>query len=439
MDGPDPSRCSSPNEDGRGVTRRSVLAAGSLAVAAITPTFGGSTGTIEPARNDRSFEPTRHGFGFYNWHVREGPYPGTRERALEDDWREPFERIFDRPLTELPAGLRERLAHHAHEALLEAVRTNGYCYGMVFAAQRYFERPETIPAGFDAASEITHPNAPRSSRGTPVLDEIIEYQTAQYVDLHAWLGRYGLFDASLIDYESQMADLLATIDGFGTAAITLFSEESTRSHQVLVYDYERHPDRTVLFAYNPNYVAEVYERFTYVIEVDTSGERPVPRPIDYGPKYDQFVHNEYDRAIRTRRDPSGPLTADAGSLYDRLFGATLFVGTDPVVETSVVDPAGRRLACTSGTDPLHYRYGASEGTYRITLTGRTSGEYALDVYAGGRYRDPLDGTIEGSITAGETRRYEVTIADGRATLGEGLLGTALLGTAGTGYAYRRRR
>lgn len=419
------------------MTRRSVLAAASVAATAITPVLGGSTtGSVE-STTSQGCDPTRHGFGFHNWPVEEGPYPGTPE-GIEEGWREPFGRAFDRPLSELPAGLLERFAQHAREGLLEAVGTSGYCYGMIFAAQRYFERPGTIPAGFETASEIVHPNAPRAIEGTPVLDDIIEYHAAQYVDFYAWLGRYALFDASLIDYESQMTELLATLDTFGTAGITLFSATAARSHQVLVYDYERRPGLTTLFAYNPNYPAGIYEDFTATIEIDTSGEKPVPRPIEYGTTYDQFIHNEYSRAIRTRRDSSGPFVTGGDSLFERLFGTTLFVRTTPSIETTVVDPIGRRLASTGGTEPLHYRYGATEGTYRIALTGRETDEYALDVYAGSQHRTFLDETIEGSIAPNETERYAVTIESEGASLETDLGGAALLGAIGTGYAYHVR-
>ncbi|MCL7417635.1 MAG: hypothetical protein M8354_07330 [Halalkalicoccus sp.] len=419
------------------MTRRSVLAAVSVAATAITPGLGGSKTGRVGSTADRTFDPTRHGFGFYNWRVREGPYPGTLPDSVDDGWRESFENAFDRPISEFPDGFVEGLSRHAREGLLEAARTNGYCYGMVFAAQRYFERPETIPGGFEVASEIAHPNAPQSIEETPILDDLVEYQTAQYVDFHAWLGRYALLDASLIDYDAELADLLATVDAFGTAAITLFSEESVRSHQVLVYDYERHSDRIVLLAYNPNYTAETYAEFTYTVEIDTSGETPVPQPVEYGAGYDQFVHNEYDRSIRARRDPSGPLR-DGKSLSEHVFGTTLFVAADPAVETVVVGPTGRRLERTTGPEPLHYRYGVSDGTYRIALTGRDASEYALDVYAGTQYRSLLDERIEGTIAAGETERYAVTIEEGGATLEAGLGGAALLGAVGTGYAYRRR-
>lgn len=63
---------------------------------------------------------------------------------------------------------------------------------------------------------------------------------------------------------------------------------------MLVYDYDRRPGRVVLRAYNPNYTAESYEEFTYTIEIDTCGPSPVPQPVEYGPRYDQFIHNEYD-------------------------------------------------------------------------------------------------------------------------------------------------
>lgn len=421
------------------MTRRSVLAAVSVAATAITPALGGSkTGTVGSANADRPFDPTRHGFGFYNWRTQNGPYPGIdgNGESVADGWQGPFEQAFDRPLSDLPSGLLDALSQHAREGLLEATRTNGYCYGMVFAAQRYFERPETIPVGFEAASEITHPNAPRAVRGTPVLDEILEYHTAQYLDFHAWLGRYALLGSSLIDYEAQLAELCSTLDAFGTAGITLFTNDSVRSHQVLVYDYERSRDRTTLYAYDPNYYAKLYDRFTYTVEVDTSGETPKPEPTEYGPSYDQFVHNEYDRIIGDRKGSSNSFESDE-SLYDRLFGTTLFVSPGAGLDALVVDPEGRPLPNTDGHDPLHYRYGASEGTYTIALTGREEGDYAVDVYASSRGHEALDERIEGSIAAGETDRYEVALGSGEAVLESNAAGVAALGAVG-GYAYHQR-
>lgn len=414
-----------------------MLAAVSLAATAITPSLGGSKiGTLSSKETERVFDPTRHGFGFYNWRVYEGDYPETDER-MEDDWRASFERAFDRPVADLPEGLIEALSNHAREGLLEVVRTNGYCYGMVFAAQKYFEQPEKIPVEFETASEIAHPNAPRESGATPVLDEIREYHAAQYLDVHAWLGRYGLFDVSLIDYETQLADLRHAVDAFGTAGITVFTESEVRSHQVLVYDYEQHADETILLAYDPNYTAESYDRFTYTIEIDTSGETPRPKPIEYGVAYDQFVYNEYDREIRNKRESSGPL-ADDHSLFDELFETTVFVTTNSELETAVIDPSGRRLERTNGVDALHYRYGAANGTYTISLAGQRSEEYAIDVYASSRHRTVFDETIEGSIAAGETKQYTLTIGPDRATLETGLSSAAVLGAVGGGdYAYHR--
>jgi hypothetical protein len=414
-----------------------MLAAVSLTAATVTPMLGGAkTGALSPSKAERVFDPARHGFGFYNWRVYEGDYPET-DATMEDSWQASFERAFDRPIADLPDGLIEVLSRHVREGLLEAVRTNGYCYGMVFAAQKYFEHPEKIPAEFETASEITHPNAPRESGNTPILDEIREYHAAQYLDVYAWLGRYGLFNTALIDYEAQLADLCHAVDAFGTAGITVFTEDSVRSHQVLVYDYEQHADKTVLVVYDPNYTAEIYEQFTYTIEIDTSGETPRPKPIEYGVTYDQFIYNEYDREIRNKRESAGPFR-EGHSLFDRLFDTTVFVTTDSSLETAVIGPSGRRLERMTGDDAIHYRYGASNGTYTISLTGQRAEEYTVDLYASSRHRTVLDETIEGSITPGETKRYELTIGHGRATLETGLSSAAVLGAVGGGYAYHRR-
>lgn len=413
-----------------------MLAAVSVAAATVAPVLGGSkTGTLSPKKADHTFDPTCHGFGFYNWRVYESEYPESDE-AIEDDWRASFERAFDRPVTDLPEGLIGAISKHAREGLLEAVRTNGYCYGMVFAAQKYFEQPEKIPAEFKTASEVTHPNAPREREKSPVLDEIRKYHAAQYLDIYAWLGRCGLFDVSLIDYEQQLDDLCHAVDTFGTAGITVFTEGAVRSHQVLVYDYEQYVDRTVLLAYDPNYTAESYERFTYTIEIDTSAETPSPKPIEYGMAYDQFIHNEYDRTISDQRGVAGPLTDDH-SLFDELFDTTVFVTTSPTLETVVIGPSVQRLKRVTGSDVIHYRYGATNGTYTISFTGQRTAEYTVGVYVSIRYRTALDETLEGSIAAGETKQYELTIDHGRTALETGLSSAAVLGLVG-GYAYHQR-
>jgi hypothetical protein len=416
-----------------------MLAAVSMATAAaVTPVLGGSkTGAFGSSDSDRTFDPTRHGFGFYNWRVQDGPYPEIERPAVETDWRDSFEAVFDRPIAELPDGFLDKLTHHARAGLLEAVRTNGYCYGLVFAAKKYFERPETIPGGFDTAGEIMDPNAPLDSEKTPILDEIIEYHAAQYLDFQAWLGRYGVFHPSAIDYETQLRDLTAAIDAFGTAGVTLISEESVRSHQVLLTGYDRHATGITFAGYDPNYTAETYHTFDYTIEVDTTGETPKPEPIEYGVRYEQFLHNEYDREILSRRNSAGSVFDDSSRLYDGLFGTTLFVTTDRELDVVVVDPSGRRLERTIGDDTVCYRYGAVDGTYTITLTGQRSKEYALDIYASSAHHTILDETAEGSVSPGELLQYEVTIDRNRASLETGLGSAASLGVIG-GYAYHHR-
>ncbi|MFC7009285.1 hypothetical protein [Halalkalicoccus salilacus] len=255
----------SDGEDGRDLSRRSFLAAASAgAFASAVPLVHGS-GTEDHAERtaDESveFDPARHGFGFRNWRVREGPYPGgdgDPEEEFLDRWDEPFRQAFDSSLDSMPGRLREALARHAREGLLETTRTNGYCYGMVFAAQQYFERPGTLPDEFANASEVVHPEAPLSTSETPVLDDVVDYHTAQYLDFYAWFGRYALTRPSWIDLGEELRGLTAAIDRYGTAGITLVSSTSVRSHQVLVYDYDRRRHGVDLAVYDPNYAAATY-------------------------------------------------------------------------------------------------------------------------------------------------------------------------------------
>lgn len=408
------------SDDGRGpsLSRRSFLAAASAGAVAAVPFVRGSSREREgePAAVAGGFDPTRHGFGFHNWRIQRGPYPGVDgsdpETEFVERWHAPFRHAFDSPLGSMPGRLREALAGHAREGLLEATRTNGYCYGMVFAAQQYFERPETLPAGFEHAGEITHPEAPLSIPETPVLDDVVDYHTAQYLDFYAWFGRYALAEPEWIDYDEQLRELTAAIDRHGTAGVTLVSRTSVRSHQVLAYGYERRPGRVSIAVYDPNYVAATYDAWTPTIEVDISGREPTVAPIELGEGYDDFVHNQYDRRIRSGYgDRSPALTPRPGAL-ERVLGRTLFVEVEGPVRTAVVDPDGGAVERTHGERTLHYRYGAVGGTYRLLVTGETGGEYAIDAYAGGHRGDLLEDAVRASIEAGETHRYDLALASG---------------------------
>lgn len=407
---------SGPVDADRRLNRRSFLAVASAGAAAAVPFVRGAGKEDRDGRTTGTdgFDPTRHGFGFHNWRIQQGPYPGVEgsdpEGEFVERWDAPFRRAFDSPLTSMPGRLREALAEHAREGLLEATRTNGYCYGMVFAAQQYFERPGTIPSGFEHASEIEHPEAPLSTPETPVLDDVVDYHTAQYLDFYAWFGRYGLMKPDWIDYDEQLREITAALDHYGTAGVTLVSRTAARSHQVLAHDYERGPDGVSIAVYDPNYPAATYDAWTPTIEIDTSGVEPAVEPISLGEGYSDFVHNQYDRRIRSGYgDRSPSLTSRPGAL-DRVLGRTLFVEVEGPVRTAIVDPRGRPVDRTRGDRTIHYRYGAVGGTYRIRVTGETAGAYSIDVYAGGHRGDLLEDATRASIEAGETHRYDLALA-----------------------------
>lgn len=283
----------SDGEDGRDLSRRSFLAAASAGAFASAVPLVHESGTEDHAERTADeaveFDPARHGFGFRNWRVREGPYPGgdgdTEEEFL-DRWDEPFRQAFDSSLDSMPGRLREALARYAREGLLAV--------------------------------------------------------------------------------------------------------------------------------YDPNYAAATYESRKPTIRIDTSAAEPTVVPIGLNAVYDRFdrfLHNEYDRRIRAGYgDRTSSLTV-APEVLDRVLGRALFVDIGGPVRALVTDPGGRRIDRTGGSRVLHYRYGASTGTYSLQAIGEGDGEYSIDAYAGGHRGDLLEETIEASIEAGETHRYELTMDD----------------------------
>lgn len=182
---------------------------------------------------------------------------------------------------------------------------------------------------------------------------------------------------------------------------------------MLVYDYDRRRDGVDLAVYDPNYAAGAYGSRRPAIRIDTSSAEPTVVPIDLSAGYDRFdrlLHNDYDRRIRAGYGDRAPSLTAAPEVLDRVLGRTLFVEIEGPVRTAIVDPGGGSVDRTRGEHPFHYRYGAPTGTYSLRAIGEADGEYSIDAYAGGHRGDLLEETIEASIEAGETHRYELPIA-----------------------------
>lgn len=457
------------------VGRRRFLTIGSsLAASATFASIGG--GTAQSIDSPDDFHPAQNGFGFRNWTSEDTfadiALPEIPEETIADtvreEWREPVRVSFGLSIESFPDLLISVISRQIYTSVNQLSGTNGHCYGMVFAAQRYFEDPGTIPLDREIASDITHPAEPIDDPDhNPILDEIEWFHQRQFTDFHSWLGRRAAFRPDWIDYEEQLTDLTAVLDDFGTAGISLIDTSDYAQHQVLVYDYEESAAQTILYAYDPNRAAHRYRSESGLsrIVVDWTSDRASIVP--YGRGYNHFVFNRFDRIVRVRAEEAGALdrfTAGVDEIRSVLFTVTLFLLASPTVSIVVVGPDGRPLVRDTATymdttnteyDDIRYRYGAEPGVYRVALLGEDDGPYTLEAVAASIDGELLEERVTGDIGAGDVHRYEVTVpeepADGgtieRVGSGDRNLSTWLAAAggagavlaAGAGYRYATSR
>ncbi|QLG27905.1 hypothetical protein HUG10_10220 [Halorarum halophilum] len=430
-----------------------------------------ATGFAGSVESDDPFDPTVHAFGFRNWSTRSELFPDhahdavTRDevrRTVERNWTGPLFALASGPTaTSLPDSLVEAVSTQVYVSVNQLSATNGHCYGMCFAAQSYYERPDRIPLDRESASAFAGPTEPFDDGAEPVADEIDLYQTAQLLDVEAWLGRRALVRPSAIDYGRELEAVKHAVDADGTASVTLLAGTSRLYHQVLVYDYRRRGGGTDLLVYDPNYGARTYRtdagREARRIRVSTADS---PTTVSYD-GYDGFVANRADRRIRLRTDPDDDSGSNGGGRG--LFPMLAVTMRSPAGSLSVLDPEGRPVSRdraafmnedAAGGAALRYRYGAEPGDYRIVVTAAKDTPYTLDVRSAGLDGELLSTSREGHLDAGEARTFRASISDpGDGELsatGEGplddlgpstlaaLVGGAAVGLGGAVTACRRR-
>jgi hypothetical protein len=292
---------------------------------------------------------------------------------------------------------------------------------MVFAAQQYFERPETIPLEISSAAEITNPSEPLDDPGSaPVGEEIDLYHVTQYLNPHAWIGRRKINWPTTLDYRRQLADLLAVVDEYGSAGITIFEAGARQSHQVLVYDYRKSGDRVRLLVYDPNRRAGRYggDAAVPAVEVDPDAEPRVSYALD--PTYEHFVFNRRDRILTARTADATATDRRFSAFGEALLRVGLFLTDTADVCLNVVDPDGNRVGRDTAnlqdrdrTDyhAMRYRYGVAPGRYRLAVTAKRATWYTLEVRAADTSGELAWDSVTESIEAGETHEYVATIPE----------------------------
>lgn len=436
-----------------GISRRRLLwgAASALGVARGV----GGVVRAQSGSGADGFTPVDNGFGFRNWSPRDQyfespPDPSRTEvrQRVRSGWSDRSRAVLDLRTDRFPERLVDAIATQLRQAIVQRAGANGHCYGMVLAAQQYYERPETIPVDRRSASDIEDPTVPVEEPVAPVYEDVVRLQAEQFLRFRVWLGRRAMLHPEWIDTGAILEDVESVVETFGTAALTLF-DGSLYGHQVLAYALEDRGDAAVVRIYDPNRPAVSYRSGPLELVFDREEETATMRP--YG-RYTRLLFNQYDRIERASdRDLASPLdhlTVGRSTVRSSLFPLALVLVDTNDVEVTVVAPDGTELDRTRGTHMDRDRgsyarmrslYGASPGTYRIDLFGHEDTDYELRAVVCDTDGTLVDSTRSGTIGVGEVHEYDLEIPeDGEGTMartGDDVLGSAaVVGGAAVGGA-----
>ncbi|MDQ2053008.1 hypothetical protein [Halobellus sp. H-GB7] len=443
---------------GRRVTRRDFLAGLTAPVAA------GAIPGITRAQSESDaggFTPIEHGYGFRNWGVKDqyfdsppAPTQAKIRERIRTKWVEQARAVLGLDVGALSRAMVSAVATQLRAAVVQRAGTNGHCYGMALTAQRYFERPETIPVNRRRASEIEVPTVPVDEPIAPVYDEIVQRQADQYLRFRAFLARQAILYRDWIDTEAILRDVGNVIERFGTATLILFNN-TLLSHQVLAYGFEDRGDSVVVPIYDPNLPASAYRRRSPRLEFERDGESVSMH--QYG-QYTGMLFSRYDRiedaADRTAPTPMDHVTVDQRRVRESLFPFTLVVATSEDVDLTVVGPGGSQIGRIRGvyTDRSRGEYGrvrsqhgAEPGTYRISVFGTADTEYELTAMVTDADGASVNAARTETIRTGDEHEYDLEVTqEGAGGLRRvrtdrnlpALVGTGVAGVAAGAVGYR---
>lgn len=357
------------------------------------------------------FDPAVDGFGFANWSGETGETPEGRQFRYEYEGvtrQDVLDAITNSwELMGFGDVVERLLARFVYSFIDRQAATNGHCYGMVFAADAYYQNPSKLPAGIDSAGEIPHPTGEYDTVG----DRISAYHTSQLLTSEVlWYGLLGR-QGDHIDSAVALENIVDEIDATGTAGVALFRDGG--GHQVLAYEYEQRANEVELFVYDPNLPATDYETAaepfrSLTVDAD-DGELSEP----YGTLYDRFVYIDPELSVATAEAMISKDTL-AAELIDALFvglGSPARLEVEAPPGTTVIRPTTDRetRVATEYSDAVLI-IGASPDEYDVTVVGEGEGEYALETFGVQNGDVVLETTTTGTISEDRRVTYSVTLA-----------------------------
>jgi len=374
-----------------------------------------------------AFAPAEHGFGFRNWSLSDQyfadppqPDPEAVRERIREEWSEEARAVLGLDPAQLPSTLIDALSRQLRAAVVQRAGTNGHCYGMILSAQRYFDRPETMPVDRPTASDIEVPTVPLDDPAAPVYDDIVTSQAEQYFRFRSWVGRQAVVYADRIDMAQLLDHVRSVVETTGKASLFLF-DGSLSGHQVLAYDYRTDGESVRIPIYDPNWSALAYQQRTPTLRFTRDGDTASMRPYR---QYTSVVFNRYDQIERaTGESDVGPLdhvAADRETVREELFPTMVVTADTDAVNLTAVGPRGRELERiesehmdrSRGRYPrLRRRHGAAPGTYRLGVYGVDEADYELSAVVADTEGAIVDVTRTASIGVDERHEYDLEVTD----------------------------
>lgn len=380
--------------------------------------------------NTGGFDPAAHGFGFFNWAGDHGitvdgePFEYRRETIDRDMVTNAITEDWSYEANEIVQSIVSRVIY---TYVSTQAATNGHCYGMIHAADEFFNNPERLPNSVDSASEIPKPTNDYEEVG----DLITQYQTSQIISTESvWIVNNALRNDD-VDTELSLDELMTEIDETNTAGVGLYHTNSEEGglHAVLAYDYERVGDRVIVYVYEPNVpavngeaVSENYESLQAAeepltkFEVNaTTGEMIGEYETPAGLAYNRWAYSDPGLSLSVTESLAGSTES-----FFKQFTQGLFIGLNSpaTIEIESPDETTVRTITTEDVDSVEADYreagyvlNAPPAEYDITIVGTGSGGYTLELFGVQNSEVVTEELVTGTIAEDESHSVQLRMGE----------------------------
>jgi parallel beta-helix repeat protein len=304
----------------------------------------------------------------------------------------------------------------------------GYCGGMTYTAEQYFNHPDQLPSGYTNTHDIDMANQ-------ETMYQIIYHQwVTQFLEddyyLKWWLLRLGDDPCGLVPFDKELEWIMSELDKGKPVELTLFDvswntgREYFMGHAVLAYDYKEVENDIDLYIYGPNYgnttlyTYQHRQSFSYTTGLDGGQRIHLTKDADGNYEIVDWADPDYKAAcvegfkitrLGSTEAPTWGLgwsdvLSHVGEILPRVKEFLVSVGTS-LLSIIAESPVNLLVTASNG---LRVGYDAKTGTVVNEIKGAmfsgTDAEPQMIIIP-----DSLKGNYSISLTGKGTGSYKVTI------------------------------